>query len=292
MILDSLSTLVRSGVENEAESWAPIQDWLLTHRWQGRTIILVHHEGKGGKPRGSSKRRVYRRKNELLKLHLTALAKDGGTIDKDLFLYLRPLKLAETIRFRSLFEKRLPLISFEEALSRAVDKLPQRYAFCVGDGDERWGVAQVSFENELWTKRIVPLFKNVSAIISMPGETNGCLNESHLIRSTNELCNRTIFVIPPLNCYNPRIWKTKLDIKDYYNQVIKRHKQEVGLHFPDAQMDVGVFLVMDPHTGKPVKQLEWQQLSVKNFDGNKFQGIETTPVLTAERIKAAIAMVA
>jgi len=57
-------------------------------------------------------------------------------------------------------------------------------------------------------------------------------------------------------------------------------------------MDVGVFLVMDPHTGKPVKQLEWQQLSVKNFDGNKFQGIETTPVLTAERIKAAIAMVA
>jgi len=43
-------------------------------------------------------------------------------------------------------------------------------------------------------------------------------------------------------------------------------------------MDVGVFLVMDPHTGKPVKQLEWQQLSVKNFDGNKFQGIETTSV--------------
>jgi putative DNA primase/helicase len=56
VILDSLSTLVRSGVENEAESWAPIQDWLLKHRWQGRTIILVHHEGKGGKPRGSSKR--------------------------------------------------------------------------------------------------------------------------------------------------------------------------------------------------------------------------------------------
>lgn len=47
---------MRSGVENEAESWAPVQDWLLKHRWQGRTIILVHHEGKGGKPRGSSKR--------------------------------------------------------------------------------------------------------------------------------------------------------------------------------------------------------------------------------------------
>jgi len=47
---------VRSGVENEAESWGPIQDWLLKHRWEGRTIILIHHEGKGGKPRGSSKR--------------------------------------------------------------------------------------------------------------------------------------------------------------------------------------------------------------------------------------------
>lgn len=56
VILDSLSTLIRSGVENEAESWAPVQDWLLKHRWQGRTVILVHHEGKSGKPRGSSKR--------------------------------------------------------------------------------------------------------------------------------------------------------------------------------------------------------------------------------------------
>jgi putative DNA primase/helicase len=56
VILDSISTLVRSGIENEAESWAPIQDWLMQHRWDGRAIILIHHEGKGGKPRGSSKR--------------------------------------------------------------------------------------------------------------------------------------------------------------------------------------------------------------------------------------------
>jgi putative DNA primase/helicase len=56
VILDSLSTLVRSGVENEAESWQPIQDWLMKHRWQGRTMVLVHHENKSGKQRGSSKR--------------------------------------------------------------------------------------------------------------------------------------------------------------------------------------------------------------------------------------------
>ena len=56
IVLDSLSTLVRSGEENEAGPWAPIQDWLLQHRWLNRTILLVHHEGKSGRPRGSSKR--------------------------------------------------------------------------------------------------------------------------------------------------------------------------------------------------------------------------------------------
>jgi putative DNA primase/helicase len=56
IIIDSISTMVRTGVENEAESWAPIQDWLLKHRWQGRTVILVHHTGKSGQQRGTSKR--------------------------------------------------------------------------------------------------------------------------------------------------------------------------------------------------------------------------------------------
>jgi putative DNA primase/helicase len=56
IIFDSLSTLVRSGVENDAESWAPIQDWAMEHRFRGRSIIFVHHQGKNGSPRGSSKR--------------------------------------------------------------------------------------------------------------------------------------------------------------------------------------------------------------------------------------------
>jgi putative DNA primase/helicase len=56
IILDSLSTLVRQGVENEAQSWAPLQGWLLGHRWQGRTILMIHHSGKSGQQRGTSKR--------------------------------------------------------------------------------------------------------------------------------------------------------------------------------------------------------------------------------------------
>lgn len=56
IIIDSISTLVRSGIENEAESWAPVQDWLLKHRWRGRTVFIIHHEGRSGRPRGTSKR--------------------------------------------------------------------------------------------------------------------------------------------------------------------------------------------------------------------------------------------
>jgi putative DNA primase/helicase len=43
-------------VENDAESWAPIQDWVLQHRFRGRTFIIVHHEGRSKQPRGTSKR--------------------------------------------------------------------------------------------------------------------------------------------------------------------------------------------------------------------------------------------
>ncbi|WP_051677375.1 AAA family ATPase [Bradyrhizobium sp. URHD0069] len=57
IILDSISTLVRSGgEENVSESWVQIQPWALKHRGQGRSIIFVHHEGRNNKPRGTSKR--------------------------------------------------------------------------------------------------------------------------------------------------------------------------------------------------------------------------------------------
>jgi len=56
VILDSLSTLARSGVENDAESWTPIQEWLMQLRWDGRSVLLIHHDGKSGSQRGTSKR--------------------------------------------------------------------------------------------------------------------------------------------------------------------------------------------------------------------------------------------
>ncbi len=56
VVLDNLSALCRSGKENEGESWLPVQDWLLRMRQQGRSVLLVHHAGKSGEQRGTSRR--------------------------------------------------------------------------------------------------------------------------------------------------------------------------------------------------------------------------------------------
>jgi DnaB helicase-like protein/AAA domain-containing protein/Homeodomain-like domain-containing protein len=56
LILDNISTLVRSGKENEAEGWLPVQNWALRHRRAGRAVVMLHHAGKGGAQRGTSRR--------------------------------------------------------------------------------------------------------------------------------------------------------------------------------------------------------------------------------------------
>lgn len=58
IVIDNISTLCRTGKENEAESWIPVQDFLLELRRKGKSVLLVHHSGKGEtlSPRGTSKR--------------------------------------------------------------------------------------------------------------------------------------------------------------------------------------------------------------------------------------------
>ena len=56
IIVDNISTLCRSGKENEAEGWQPIQAWALQQRAQGRSVLFIHHSGKDGRQRGTSKR--------------------------------------------------------------------------------------------------------------------------------------------------------------------------------------------------------------------------------------------
>ncbi len=56
IVVDNLSSLVRFGVENEGESWLPVANWALALRREGRAVIFVHHSGKNGLQRGSSRR--------------------------------------------------------------------------------------------------------------------------------------------------------------------------------------------------------------------------------------------
>ena len=56
VIVDNLSCWARVGKENEAESWLPLADWGLRLRRRGTAVLFVHHAGRNGQPRGTSKR--------------------------------------------------------------------------------------------------------------------------------------------------------------------------------------------------------------------------------------------
>ena len=56
LVLDNLSSLTTVIRDNDAESWNPIQEWLLRLRRRGISVLIVHHAGKGGQQRGTSHR--------------------------------------------------------------------------------------------------------------------------------------------------------------------------------------------------------------------------------------------
>lgn len=56
IVLDNLSTLCGSMQENKGDSWQPIQGWILGLRAAGKSVLMVHHDGKSGQQRGTSKK--------------------------------------------------------------------------------------------------------------------------------------------------------------------------------------------------------------------------------------------
>ena len=56
IVVDNLSCLMRSGNENDAESWVPIAEWALDLRRQGKAVLFVAHAGKSKQQRGTSKK--------------------------------------------------------------------------------------------------------------------------------------------------------------------------------------------------------------------------------------------
>lgn len=56
IILDNISCLAPSLKENDASDWSVIQTWVLRLRAQGKSVLMIHHSGKAGGQRGTSKR--------------------------------------------------------------------------------------------------------------------------------------------------------------------------------------------------------------------------------------------
>jgi DNA-binding transcriptional ArsR family regulator len=55
IVVDNLSSWCRSGRE-DAESWNIISAWALRKRAEGKAVLFVHHSGKNGGQRGTSRR--------------------------------------------------------------------------------------------------------------------------------------------------------------------------------------------------------------------------------------------
>lgn len=56
IIADNLSTLCRTGKEKDGDDWLPVQGWALQQRAAGRSVLFIHHSGKNGEQRGTSRR--------------------------------------------------------------------------------------------------------------------------------------------------------------------------------------------------------------------------------------------
>jgi len=58
IVVDNLTTTMRTGEENEAAYWTPMQDMLVELRKAGKAVILVHHTNKSGEQRGTSSKDI------------------------------------------------------------------------------------------------------------------------------------------------------------------------------------------------------------------------------------------
>lgn len=56
LIIDNLSCLFSGMLENDSDEWEKVLPWLLELRRMGVTVIIVHHAGRAGTMRGTSKR--------------------------------------------------------------------------------------------------------------------------------------------------------------------------------------------------------------------------------------------
>jgi hypothetical protein len=65
IIVDNVSTLCRGLKENDADTWTPVQNWLLVQRRVGKSVLVIHHAGKSGQQRGTSRKENVHQAREL-----------------------------------------------------------------------------------------------------------------------------------------------------------------------------------------------------------------------------------
>jgi hypothetical protein len=121
IIVDNLSCLARTGKENEGDSWQPVAEWALRMRASGRSVIFIHHSGKGGQQRGTSRR------EDLLNVVISLR---------------HPSDYGETegARFEVHFEKRRGLHGDDIApIEAALETFP--------DGRQEWAIRKVEESN-------------------------------------------------------------------------------------------------------------------------------------------------
>jgi hypothetical protein len=188
---------------------------------------------KQASKRDKERPRVIRDDREVLS---TGLAK----AEKAVYLFLRSLRIADAIRFPN--ENMVGTRSFEEVAGKAIDS-DHRTLARVGYAGEQSGPAHIDFGKD-WQSGIVPFLKSAVAIISMPSVTPSCLEESYLIRNTKELLAKTLFVLPPLCCYQKqtdRPYQLGEDFVTFQHKMVAFHREVFGLQFPDPMVREGCF---------------------------------------------------
>jgi len=219
-----------------------------------------------------------------------ALSNDLAKAQKDIYLYLRSLRVADAIRFPN--EDMVGLRSFEEVAGKAIDS-DHRTLARVGYAGEQSGPAHIDFGKD-WQSGIVPFLKSAVAIISMPSVTPSCLEESYLIRNTKELLAKTLFVLPPLCCYQPlpdRLYPLEEDFVTFQHKVVAFHREVFGLHFPDPMVREGCFVMMDFETGKVVTSRPWKIVEMTLHYKSGREATHKFPSLDERDIRAAVNLV-
>lgn len=78
LFLDNLSSLCRSGIENDSESWVSMQNWLLGLRRRGVTVVMVHHTGKPDALTGNVSQRGTSKREDVLNTSILLHTVKGG----------------------------------------------------------------------------------------------------------------------------------------------------------------------------------------------------------------------